>query len=242
MFQYVINFFNFWINLLPNNKRFTRFNSWGNVLMTPLDYLQTNTFYYWAYNEYNHNGDVLIWNSSDTYSVGDYVAGLDNYLYLCIQNTTAGDLPTNTDYFTKINNDFVGIFAKLKYDSRIGMFEKALNIALGYPMSGIPNPPFQNTLNVNDRPIVYIDTNDTDSDLFLVGTIATDTSLIAFDSYTSQDFVGLEPASYNQNSYTIYYDDAEVPADYNTTEWENKIKSIADTINLAGLKYNIQSY
>lgn len=241
MFSYVINFFNFWINLLPNNKRFNIFNSWGKVLMTPLDYLQTNTFYWWTYNEYETIGTSIFWNSLDTYLVGDYVVGLDNYLYLCIQDTSAGDLPTNTDYFTKINNDFVGVFAKLKYDSRIGMYEKALNVALGYGDT-LPNPPYQNTLNTNDRPTVYIDTNDTDSDLFLVSPTVTDTALVALDGITSQDFVGLPPTSYNQNSYTIYYDSTLVPSDYTTIEWENKIKSIADTINLAGLQYNIESY
>jgi hypothetical protein len=241
MFSYVINFFNLWNNLLPNNKRFETFKAWGKVLMTPLDYLQINTFNYWTYNEFQTIGTSVFWNSSDTYNVGDYVVGLDNSLYLCIQNTASGDLPTNTDYFTKINNDFIGVFAQLRYDSRIGMFEKALNVALGYATT-LPNPPFQDTLNTNDRPTVYIDTNEINADIFLVGIDATDTVLVSLNSFDADVYVGLPPDSYNQNSFTIYYDSTLVPIDYTTTEWENKIKAIADTINLAGLQYNIESY
>jgi hypothetical protein len=244
MFKFFINYNNFWNNLLPINKRFPRFISWGKVLMSPLDWLMIN------FTE-NHlkTGFSNFFDDTD-YDFGDMVIGLDNCVYRCIKATSTSGNPTilnNTEYFIKHYNNFIAVNTQLQYNSSIGVLEWILNTEMYCLLTNsIPtliNPPYQNTLNSSARPSIYVDTNTISQGVFLVGTDVQDTTVISYNDISAIDTVGLATATFNSNSFTVYYDSTLLDATYFTaTKYENKIKTIVDRVNLAGLKYDIQSY
>ena len=243
MFNFFIDYNNFWNNLLPDNKRLERFKSWGISLMKPLNWLM-DVFTI----KYLNEGFVGFFGNID-YFVGDLVIGYDNAVYRCIQDSSNTSDPTilnNTAYFIKQYDNFVAVLQRLNYNSSIGVLEWMLNTEMNYVngTTSLINPPFQNTLNSSSLPSIYVETNPLETGMFLVGIDFVDTSNVGLYSSETEFYVGLGSAiSYNFNSFTVYYDSALLSNPYMlANKYENKIKRIVDKVNLAGLKYDIQPY
>jgi hypothetical protein len=226
--------------MLPNNKRFERFKAWGNVVMRPLDWLQKVYFY-----AYYYNTTFNYFSISANYVVDDFVIGLDAKLYVCIENSM-GNNYDNTRYFKLVNNKFVPAIQRLNYNGSRGVMEWVLNYEtrIAFRSGGaIINPPFQNTLNTNDRPIIYIENNTTENDIMFVGETDTDTQMIPLYANQINGYVGESPTIVDVTDFTIYYKNLFYPQPtLNFLDYLNEIERIADQLKVAGLIYNLESY
>jgi hypothetical protein len=109
-------------NLMPPDKRKPKLLAWLFAFLYALQLLRDRFYTYYAD---GFTGDR--WDISTAYSVGDEVRYIDRSVYECIQATTAGILPTDTDYWVKIQDIYIGIRERSRYNSRKILFEFILN-------------------------------------------------------------------------------------------------------------------
>lgn len=238
--NYQTNFYNIWNNLLPINKRFERFIAWGKVLMRPLDWLQKVYFY-----AYYYNTTFQYFSITGYYFVDDFVIGYDSKLYVCIEDSH-GHQFDNQKYFKLVNNKFVPAIQRLNYNGSRGVMEWVLNYEtrIVFRSGGeLPNPPFQNTLNTQPRPKIYIENNTTENDIMFVGSDTTDTQLIPLYASQINGFVGNAPTIVDYADFTVYYKDLFYPqpsfADYS---YQADISQITNRLKIAGLNASIAYY
>ena len=225
--NYSTNFFSFWINLLPDNKRRDRYIAWGKTLMYPLQWLHDRFFI-----DYKTGTIYANWNVLTTYTKGSFVKYTDKKIYFAISNPPIGTLPTNETYWIKTQDNFVGFDERMKYRSQIITFEYALNKWFDIPFV---QPPLVNQ--------IYIINNLVMANVFRVGEDDMNTSFASLNALGIEDYVGTGTVSNNQYSFTIYYP-SSLPAilGLNATIVELQIRSLVDTIKLSGTIYNIISY
>jgi hypothetical protein len=71
-----------------------------------------------------------LWVTATAYAVGDQVQYEDKSVYECwVVNT--GELPTNTDYWFKIQDLWIGVEQRMKYNAQPFVLEYALNEYFG---------------------------------------------------------------------------------------------------------------
>ncbi len=190
--------------------------AWGKVLSKPLQYLRDLIF-----EDYANGSNYLLYDNSTVYVIGDRIFYLDRGVYECIL-ATLGNLPTDTTYWRKINDNYIGVRERILYNAQKMTFEWGLN--RWFICSGI-----------------YITNNSLALSGFLMGETGEYSSTlvnIANPSYLINDFVlgGIY-------SYTIYVPTAVFNSLGTTnTERENIIRSFADNYNLAGMLYNVVPY
>jgi len=234
MNKYAYNFINFWLNLLPPNKRLSSFIGLGKPFMTPLTWLHNNIFTRFYEGDSSANYD-----NSATYTFGNQIRYIDKCIYLCIKDCT-GITPVNTSYWLKTNSNFIGIKDQLMFTSQIALMEYFLNTWFARTYNTTPSQPPLTSTYTND---IYIETNDIDSLIFLVATTDILSGNVSLHDYTSDYFVGTNPSDYNQYSYTIKWL-STIPTDLGISniEFEKQLTVQANKLNLAGLKFNTQSY
>ena len=220
-------------NLLPVSKRLSRFISFGKVLVSQIKWLHTNLFTY-----FYDGTSFAYWDSSVSYTKGTYIKGLDKSVYYCIATAPAGKTVYDINFWIPINKEFIGAKERIKFTSQKVVFEYALNKWFDY---SFVNPPLQSSLNSVANNTIYITTNSVNVNIFVVGQNLTNSSTVGI-GVDSKFYVGLPPSDYNQNDFTINYDGGLVPSYLTNTSFENQIRSFADKIVLAGIKYNIQAY
>jgi hypothetical protein len=149
-------------------------------------------------------------------------------------------LPTNTNFWFKIQDNFVGIEPRCKYNAQHLLFEWALNEWFG--------TTFVNTPGASD---IYIDAAAADLGAFYVGFTETESSFVVYDDSEATAFIQALNLTTAGVSFTI-----NVPiavANALTTETantvpnisanrENIIRQIADLYNYAGITYNCVTY
>lgn len=225
--NYNVNFSNSWQNLMPPNKRLTKYLSWGKVLLYPLQWLHSRLFL-----DYKEGTIYLDWNNGTAYTKGTFVKYTNKSIYYCIQDTTAGITPLNIDYWYKTQDNFIGVTERMKYTSQVILFEYALNRWFGQTFV---QPPSVNP--------IYINTNIIDINSFLVSSDDTNSAYaVNLDSEALQ-FVGETFSSTSLNSFTIYYP-VGLPAILGISSGvlEQQIATLADKLKISGTKYNITSY
>lgn len=225
--NYNINFSQVWQNIMPPNKRLTKYLAWGNVLMYPMQWLHSRFFV-----EYKEGTIYLDWNSGTAYTVNSFVKYTDKGIYCCIKNTTAGITPLNTEYWYKTQDNFIGLTERMKYNSQKMIFEYALNRWFGLTYL---QPPSVSP--------IYISNNTLDLNNFVVGTEDNDTAYASLSGDYTYDFVGTTVTSYSQYSFTIYYP-TSLPATLGitSTELEKQIEDLANKLKISGTLFNILSY
>jgi hypothetical protein len=117
------------------------------------------------------------WVTATSYAVGDQVKYSDKAVYQCwVANT--GELPTNTDFWFKIQDKFVGIEPRCKYNAQHLLFEWALNEWFGTTFVNVPG--------ASD---IYIDNFASGSNVFYVGLTSIDSSEAVFANGEAFRFV-----------------------------------------------------
>lgn len=232
--SYIVNTNTFGGNFTPPKRRTTKMLAWVKLLLYPLQVLYDTMF--GTYKDGNIASD---YDGATTYAIGDQVKYIDKAIYQCYVSST-GNIPTNANYWFKVQNNFVGIEPRMKYNSQHITLEWALNEWFG--------TTFVNTPSASD---IFIDTNLNDDTAFWVGINNIDSSLVVVDNADVFGWIQADDISQSFNYFTI-----NVPiavANALTTEApdsvpnisvnrENIIKKLADTYVVAGITYNVVTY
>lgn len=221
---YDINFNTQTDNLENPLRRKPKFAAWMHTLMKPLQWLHNLFYIEYVNGSYNlHNK----YNSLTAYTVGDRVYDSNRGLYECIQLGT-GNPPTDTKYWIKILDNFIGLEERRKYTSQIITFEYMLNRWF---------------FNNPSDPQIYIQNNNIISNIFLMAPSDTYSSKMSVNDYFSTSYMFVDPSYPSTYNFTIY-----VPAVLFTTlgnnlnNRENAIRAYADKFVLAGIRYNIDTF
>lgn len=217
---YIISFNLLWETLYPPILRLPNHLDWGKVLMKPLQYLRDLIFEDYA------NGSLYdMYDNITNYIVGDRVIYIDRGSYECIQDTI-GNIPTNTSYWRKINDNYIGIRERIKYNSQKILFEWALN--RNFICTGI-----------------YISNTPLTTTGFLMGHTGPYSSTLAGSSNVSANpsYLANSLTLSDGFSYTIYVPIAVFNAlGTSNGQRESIIRAFADKYNLAGMFYKVVTY
>lgn len=212
---------------LPPLKRLAKFKAWGSILLKPLQYL--HDLFFTSYVEGNNDPS---WSALTVYNPYNVVRYTDKAIYECIATTTAGIAPTDTEYWRKIQDTFIGIKERSMYNAQVCVFEYALNKWFGTTFSITPAASE-----------IFIETLTVITNAFVVGLNVTDSSAVYLSGQESKDFVGLTPTSFEQYNFIIYVPTAVFNALGTTlADREAQIRNYADKIKLAGTIYKIETY
>ena len=225
--EYVAN------QLTPPKLRNVKMIAWLKVLVAPLNKFASKSL------EKYKVGDVSAdYNGATTYDFGDRVIYTDKSIYEAtyvdsdgVAQSFSGVIPTNTVFWTLINTVFIGSDERSKYNAQKLLFEYALNRF------------FRVAASPADQ--IYITNNFIDSGQnFLMNTGSNDSSLMPLNSMYQIDYMGLFPTyQTNTNDYTIFVPIAVFTALGDTNDnRENAVRNFADIYNLAGMRYDVQSY
>jgi len=222
----IINTDNFAINFLPSKKRKTIFVAFAKVLLKPLQILYNTIF-----GTFKNGNTAADWSNATAYVVGQQVKYVDKANYQCWVAHT-NKIPTDTAYWFKIQDKFVGIEPRMKYNAQHLLFEWLLNEWFG--------TTFVNTPGASD---IYITNNTVIDTAFWVGITESESSVV---SYNNVDISGWIQAE-NLNN-TVYYFTINVPTsvwtalDTDPTNRDKIISTFADNYVYAGINYDITTY
>jgi len=215
-------------NMMPPLKRIGRYLAWMKVLLKPLQFIRDALF-----GTYRDGNSAADWNVLSSYSVGNQVKYIDKAIYQCWIASTAGILPTNTDYWVKVQDKFVGIVPRSKYNSQRLLLEWVLNEWFG--------TTFVNSPSSSD---IYISTNSNGIADFIVGLTETESSSAVYANGDAISYVQAQNPTFSaEYNFRIYVPVADWTALASTpTDRDNMIRAIADLYVLAGIKYEIVTY
>ena len=230
----IINTDTFAVNFLPPKKRLPIYKAWTKTLLKPLQVLYNTMF-----GTFQYGNAAALYNNATAYAVGNQVKYTDKAIYQCWVAST-GNLPTNTNFWFKIQDNFVGIEPRIKYNAQHILFEWALNEWFGTTFVNVPG-----------NSDIFIDAATADLGAFYVGLTETESSYVVFDEPEATAFIQALNLTTAGISFTI-----NVPiavANALTTETantvpnisqnrENIIRQIADLYNYAGITYNVITY
>ena len=223
----IVNTNDFAVNFLPSKKRLDIYKAWVKTLCYPLQVLYNTMF-----GTFKDGNSASDWSNVATYAIGDQVKYVDKSIYQCYVATTAGIAPTDSGYWFKVQDKFVGIEPRLKYNAQRLVFEWALNEWFG--------TTFVNTPGASD---IYIDDNAANEDAFFVGTIEAYSSSAVYDDAEAVDFVGESNPNLSSIEFSIFVPVAVWTALGSTNENRNNtVRQIADLYVYAGINYDIQTY
>jgi hypothetical protein len=231
----IINTDTFAVNFLPPKKRLPIYKAWTKTLLNPLQVLYNTMF-----GTFKDGNTAAAFIPATLYVVGDQVQYIDKSIYQCwVVNT--GELPTNTNYWFKIQDNFVGIEPRCKYNAQHLLFEWALNEWFG--------TTFVNTPGASD---IYIDNFASGSNVFYCGVSEAESSLAVFANGEADRFVHALNINNTGSEFDIYVpiavanDLTDPPATdvapNISQNNENIIRQIADLYNYAGIDYQIITY
>lgn len=217
---YLLDFDLLYSMLYPPLLRLEKHMSWGKVLTKPLQYLHDLIF-----QDYANGSFYYFYDNSISYVVGDRTIFTDRSVYECIQNTTGND-PTNIVYWVLVNDIYIGVRERIRYNSQKILFEFALNrwfMCAGIYISNLP---------ITIGGLLMGATSEYSS------TLSSDSSPLANPTYLTNAYI--VPSTFD---YTIYVPLAIFNSLSTTSiDSENIIRSFADRYNLAGMTYNVVAY
>lgn len=222
---YIISFQLLWETLYPPILRLPKHLAWGKVLERPLQYLHQLFF-----TDYANGSAYPYWNPPTTYNIGDRVISAVDHtnrsVYECIATTIFND-PTDTNYWVLVNDNYIGIRERIKYNSQKVLFEFALN--KWFMCSGI-----------------RISNQNTISSSFLLGQTGPFSSTLSNSSiipYSSPSYLTNNLVVASSFNYIIFVPNGILSQlALTVTDQKNIVRSFADNYNLAGMIYDVQGY
>ena len=234
MSQYDIDF-----NLQANNlevpiRRLDKFKAFMKSLVKPLQWLRDLFF-----TDYVGGVKYSAYSNVTTYSYGDRITYVDRSNYEYINATaTSGNLPTDTSYWIKIQDVYLGLTERSKYSSAKIILERVLNT-------------YFNTTPTT-APLIYIQTNMVLANNFIVYPIASSSTSYVFSGFTNQKYYVFD-FSYSNNPYCFTIFIPIALANALTSETPDVVPNISDNrasiimnlvdkYNTASVGYNIETF
>lgn len=212
--------------LTPPKLRKDKQLSWVKVLLINL-FLFNNIF-----KKYREGSNDPGYNVLSNYSLNDTVVWTDKSVYIYSNSVAStGNLPSDSNYWTLLQNVFIGSNERVKYNSQKLLFEYALNKF--FMVSALPAPQIYITNN-------FINAGNN----FLMNTSSVQSSVMPLNSLYQGDYMGLFPTyTTNTNDYTIFVPVVVYTAlGTNVLNREFAIRRFADIYNLSGMRYSVVSY
>lgn len=209
--------------LTPPVLRNNIFLSWLNVITKPIQ-----TLWFTIFNDYKIGSDYDLFDAGTAYAIGERVIYEDKRVYECIKASLAF-LPTDTEHWVLINDNFIGVDERIKYTSQIIILEYALN-------------KWYQVANVDDQ--IYLDDFSNVSMQFVLGEGSATSSLMPNNSVNQIQYMG----NYPQFAVTSYDFIVYVPiALFNSlgTNYSNRYNNISNFVKkytLSGIKFEIDTY
>ena len=212
--------------IAPPTLRQSKFLAWLYVITKPVQSL-------WdlAFNGYK-DGSIFDYDLDNSgipigfvFIKGDVIK-YNKAIYVCIETFTYSGI-INLIKFNKLQDNFLGVEERIKYNSQKILFEYALNTWFNAP----------NTIFITNNFLQY-------QNIFFMGEKSETSSLMPINSIYSFDYMGNIPIYITANyDYTINVPIAIFNAlGTTTTNKENTIRQFADKYNLAGTTYNVITY
>lgn len=233
--SFIINTDLFAVNFLPVKKRLDKYKAWVKTLLKPLQVLYNTMF-----GTFKDGNLAALWVPATTYAVGDQVQYIDKAVYECWVSNT-GELPTNIDFWFKIQDKFVGIEPRMKYNAQHLLFEYALNEWFGTTFVNVPG--------ASD---IYIDNFASGSNVFYVGIDEVESSQVVFSNGQADKFIHAQNITNTGSEFDIYVpiavaNNLTVPpatdvAPNISPNNEKIIRQIADLYAYAGINYQVITY
>lgn len=231
---YNINFNQQIFNLLSPKKRKAVNFAWLKVFSRWLQFWNDN-----VYIDFSDGCNYATYISTSPYLKGTIVqnilgASKDNGIYKALENIIAGELPGVSSKWFKINNDYIGVSERIRYNSRKVVFEWALNRRFKGVFSYTPNASeIYITRNIVDTTAFYWGYDDTESSYFYVD-----------NSVDTAQFFGLDPGfSVISDHYTINVKNSIwLLLGPDATTREGVVRAFADQYNILGIKYSVINY
>jgi hypothetical protein len=215
-------------SFLPSFLRLARHRAFVDTLLKPLQWLRDLFF------------DVYVdgftgprWLSISTYNLGDRVRYSDFAVYEAIQNVPAATAPTNTIYWKKIQEVWIGLRERVKYNGQKLVLEYALNRWFDTQFRQ-PDDAF--TPTPSD---IYITNNTLPNDVFVIGN-SQPSSVVG--NANPQTFIA-NAYSFTNPSFTINVPLATFNAlASNDGDRERIVRQVADRQVIAGVTYDVTTY
>ena len=224
---------------LPPFKRLARYISWLTVLLVPIQYLRDLFFDVYA----GTNVTYPQWTSG-AWTKGDRCRYSDNAIYECIQSVASPSPPPDlfSQYWVKIQDNFVGISYRIQYTAQILLFEYALNEWFNTDSDpcAFRQPPLTSD--------VYIEQVDITNNDFFIGFTELESSSIVATNAEGIDFIGAENPTSTFKSYIVWiplatYDNLQPSEPSGVTANKDSIaRNFIDRYNLAGIFYEVIPY
>ncbi len=228
-----VNFGNLMQNLIPPILRQPVQIAWLTALTQPLQYNNI------LFNDYLSGSTYQLFNSGTTYHTNDRVVYIDRGVYENISGST-GIVPINNNYWNQININYIGAQERSKYAAIKLNYEYALNRwfeTSGFTSTSPALSAITPSLFTASANTIYIQTNVTNSNGFLMGNLGTDSSFMDKRGLFTGNFM---VNSYNPPAdldYTIF-----VPNYIYSAISESQVRSFSDKINISGMRYSVSGY
>lgn len=218
-------------NLIPEVKKKPKYIAWVYALLYPIQKIWELLF-----RDYKNGSTYNLYSSLTTYNFGDRVIHTNKSVYEAtyldangVAQSFNGFDPTNTVFWTLVNDNFIGAEERLKYTSQIILLEYALN--RWYMVD-----------NTSDQ--IYIENVLNRNTAFVMGDSGQYSSAMANNSNAQNYYLG--------NAYTYPLTDYDyiiwIPNDLWLTLGSddvnryNNVRSFVNKYNLSGIRYKIVNY
>lgn len=228
----MINFQALFTNLNIPKLRTLAHTAWLNILASPLILIQT----WW--NSRVNGSSYTAFNATADYTIDTYVL-YGRASYVCIKTPAIGlyPKPTDSNYWYKILDDYIGLNERSSYSAQKVMLEFALNRRFSPTTI---TPPFGSSI-----PSIYITNNANDPVILWCAPSGTDTFTYTAPNTSVSFWYSLlgNPALSPVYNFTIHVPSA-VMAVIAPTSGESVyiITQETNRYNLAGLTFNVVAY
>lgn len=210
--------------LLPPDKRGSLMSRWVSSMLRPIQWLVDIRL-----NSYRNGSAAPPYLNSTTYAKGDLVV----YRYAVYESQVSGNVgndPLDLAFWAKIQDNFIGVLERLKYNGHTLILTYALNKYFG--------TTFRQPNNVSD---IFIIGNIKPAAVFLIGDTENQSSQVYLN--TSSEFIINDYAFGNYTNMTIMVPVAVYNAlDTDPANRERIIRNFSDQYIVGGITYDIATY
>jgi hypothetical protein len=225
----MIDFIALFKNLNIPKLRTLIHTAWLNIMANPLILIQR----WWFFRVNGHS--YTAFNPTNDYNIYNYCL-YGRASYQCILTPPIGlyPLPTNTNYWYKILDDYIGLNERSNYSAQKVMLEYALNRRFSPTTI---TPPFSASI-----PSIYITNNANDPVILWSAPASTDTFTYTAPNSSISFWYSIKgnPTIATVYNYTIHVPTAVVTG--TTPEFIYLVTQEANKYGLAGLNFNVVIY